>query len=269
MRVFALVVLLLTALSLTACGSRSSAAEGDPATVDAQATFPPGPEGALIQYGHDIIADTPKYAGSYIRAGMSCQACHLDAGRKPQGGSFLGLYARYPQWNSRAKRFIMLQDRLAECFLYSMNGHPPAYESREMVAMSAYIAFLSRGAKVGVGFPNQRLITIKMDHAPDIAAGRQIYAAKCSMCHGANGAGQGAAIPPLWGPKSFNDGAGMNRLATMAAFVKVNMPQNAPGTLTPQQAYDVAAYVLQPAHKHPHFQKNAIVRFPSRPASFF
>ena len=32
------------------------------------------------------------------------------------------MYGRFPQWNSRAHRVIALQDRIAECFLYSMNG---------------------------------------------------------------------------------------------------------------------------------------------------
>lgn len=35
----------------------------------------------------------------------------------------------------------------------------------------------------------------------------------------------------------------MNRADKMAAFVQYNMPQNAPRTLTPQEAYDVAAYI--------------------------
>ena len=30
--------------------------------------------------------------------------------------------------------------------------------------------------------------------------------------------------PPLWGAKSFNDGAGKNRLVTMSALVRYNMP---------------------------------------------
>jgi thiosulfate dehydrogenase len=36
----------------------------------------------------------------------------------------------------------------------------------------------------------------------------------------------------------------------MAAFVQHNMPQNAPDTLTPQEAYDVATFV----HSKPHSQ---------------
>lgn len=54
-------------------------------------------------------------------------------------------------------------------------------------------------------------------------------------------------MPPLWGPQSFNDGAGMNRLITAANFIHDNMPD---GTsydhpqLSVEQAWDVAAFVV-------------------------
>ena len=89
----------------------------------------------------------------YVRAQMSCAACHIAAGTQPRGGSFIGLYGRFPQWNKRAHRVIALQDRIAECFLYSMNGKPPAYSSKAMIAIVAYIAWLSRGVPVGAKQP--------------------------------------------------------------------------------------------------------------------
>ena len=52
-------------------------------------------------------------------------------------------------------------------------------------------------------------------------------------------------FPALWGPKSFNIGAGMARLKTAAAFIKINMPLGQDNTLTSQQAFDIAAYVLR------------------------
>jgi thiosulfate dehydrogenase len=55
-------------------------------------------------------------------------------------------------------------------------------------------------------------------------------------------------LSALWGPDAYNDGAGMNQVKKMAAFVIRNMLQNNPGTLTPQQAYDVAAYVASKPH---------------------
>src|SRR6266498_1046807 len=74
------------------------------------------------------------------------------------------------------------------------------------------------------------------------ARGRQLFAVTCVPCHGPNGNGS-AVAPPLWGPHSFNIGAGMARVNTAAAYIHQLMPRNKPGSLTPQQAYDVAAYV--------------------------
>ena len=260
---------LATVLALSACAGTPPHAMTSAASVATQATFPPGAEGTLIRYGHDIVVDTSHKARGYVRAAMSCQDCHLDAGRKPHAGSFLGIYADFPQYNGRAHRFIMLQDRIAECFLYSMNGRPPTYNSREMEAISAYIAFLSRDARVGQGFADQGPVSVAPASTASASAGMTLYAAKCSMCHAASGAGIAGEFPPLWGPKSFNDGAGMARTSTFAAFVKYNMPLNAPGTLSDSEAYDLAAYVLQPAHRRPHFDGSRSIAFPAESASFF
>lgn len=233
------------------------------------APLPTGPEGDLIAYGKQIIQQTQAQAGSayQVTAGMSCEACHIDAGTKAHGGSFVGIYAKFPQWNARAKRFITLQDRIAECFLYSMNGRPPAFSSREMIAVTAYIAYLSRGAVVGVGTPDQGFVAVSAPAPPSIARGQTVYATKCAACHAADGSG-GGNFPPLWGPKSFNAGAGMHRPETMSAFVRYNMPFGSPpDTLSAQEAVDVAAFVL--SHPRPAFDATRSIAFPPEPASFF
>ena len=255
--------------ALCACASNGKPAAPQPAVQTAAydpSAVPGGPVGDAIKYGHDLITDTRKHLGGYVTAGMDCAACHVNAGTKARGGSFAATAASFPQWNKRAHRVIALQDRLAECFLYSMNGRPPAYNSREMVAMTAYITYLSRGVKVGTKpDPSVVLASITLPH-PDVKSGAALYAQKCAACHGANGNGT-AQFPPLWGPKSFNDGAGMHRLRTMAGFVRYNMPANAPGSLTDRQAFDVAAFVL--SHSRPHFDRTRAVTFPAAPANYF
>src|SRR5690606_33860815 len=52
----------------------------------------------------------------------------------------------------------------------------------------------------------------------------------------------GYLFPPLWGPESYNIGAGMARLLTAARFIKARMPLGAP-ELSDDEAYDVAAYM--------------------------
>jgi thiosulfate dehydrogenase len=110
--------------------------------------LPTGPVGQSIQYGYALIVKTHRLMKGYVRADMEWAACHINAGMQPRGGSFVGVYSRFPQWNKRAHRVIALQDRIAECFLYSMNGKPPAYNSKPMIAIVSYIAWLSRGTPV-------------------------------------------------------------------------------------------------------------------------
>jgi thiosulfate dehydrogenase len=254
----------ILALALVACSGapRNGAALYDPRTL------PSGPLGDSIAYGHAIILRTHRLMKKYVRADLTCSDCHLAAGTLPRGGSFVGTYARFPQWNKRAHRVIALQDRIAECFLYSMNGRPPAYDSKAMIAIVAYIAWLSRNTPIGAKeAESDRYVEPLPIAAPRIARGAAIYLEKCVHCHGVTGQGIAGVFPPLWGARSFNDGAGMAHLDRMTGFVRYNMPQDAPGSLTLPDAYDVAAFVL--SHKRPHFQRNVLVLSPALPAKYF
>ncbi|MGC9991050.1 MAG: c-type cytochrome [Candidatus Cybelea sp.] len=256
---------------LAACsGAPAQTVTTQPATAAYDPkTLPAGPVGEAIAYGHAIILDTPRLMKPYVRAQMSCGACHIAAGTQPRGGSFIGLYGRFPQWNKRAHRVIALQDRIAECFLYSMNGKAPAYSSKAMIAIVAYIAWLSRGVPVGAKQPqDDRYIVPLPKVAANVGDGAKIYASKCSICHQANGSGISAAgFPPLWGAHSFNGGAGMAHADRMTGFIRYNMPQNAPGSLSLSESYDVAAFVL--SHARPRFAKNASVVTGALPAKYF
>jgi thiosulfate dehydrogenase len=88
--------------------------------------------------------------------------------------------------------------------------------------------------------------------AADVVHGRLVFEQVCAACHGTNGLGQRAAtgagyqFPPLWGPDSYNNGAGMARLLSAAAFVKNNMPIGttfASPALSDEDAYDVAGFI--------------------------
>lgn len=262
------VALIAALILLGGCATSHGTPSTGAAPLYNAASLPAGESGAMIRYGRALIMHTRAHLGSFVEANMDCAACHVAGGTKPRGGSFAGIYAQFPQWSSRAHRLISLQDRLAECFLYSENGHPPPYESRAMEAMVAYIAYLSRGVPVGSKRKRGvRIARLTAPQPPNAVRGARIYAQKCSLCHGANGAGTGNAIPPLWGARSFNDGAGMHKVRMMAGFVRYNMPKNAPGTLSTQQAFDVAAFVL--THKRPHFDPKRKVVFPSRQAGYF
>ncbi|HKW26409.1 MAG TPA: c-type cytochrome [Terriglobales bacterium] len=206
------------------------------------ARIPAGPAGESIRLGQSIFDYTPRYAAKYVGNQMNCADCHLLSGRAPYSGPMVGLAHIFPTYNERAGRVIPLFQRIQQCFARSENGRPPAPESREMQALLAYIGWLSPAKSAGHAPPGRGLVSLAKLHG-DPDRGTAIYAKRCAACHGADGAGVPPILPPLWGPGSYNDGAGMSRVDQMAAFVQYNMPQNAPGTLTPQQAYDVAAYV--------------------------
>jgi thiosulfate dehydrogenase len=56
--------------------------------------------------------------------------------------------------------------------------------------------------------------------------------------------GQGTmSAPPVWGPNSYNIGAGMARISVAASFIKANMPRGWGWALSDDEAYDVAAFI--------------------------
>ncbi len=256
-------VALLSIIITAGCSSpRDSTILYDPRTL------PRGPVGASIAYGHRLIIDTPALVKSYVRANLSCQDCHVEAGTRPRAGTFVGVYGRFPQWNRRAHRVIALQDRIAECFLYSMNGRPPAYSSPAMIAIVSYISWLSRGTPVAAQqHAGEGYIEPLPRRAPDANHGARLFGARCVHCHQASGQGVSGTYPPLWGRLSFNDKAGMAHLDRMTGFVYHNMPQNAPGSLSLDEAYDIAAYVLH--QPRPHFRGNVTITSRALPAKYF
>src|SRR5271155_5751622 len=176
----ALVGLLFCAMVFVGFVARADETNSSPATaatlVYDPSALPSGDVGASIRYGREIVTNTQVVMKGYVRAKLDCAACHIAGGTQAKGGSFVGTYAYFPQWNKRAHRVIALQDRLAECFLYSMNGRPPAYASKEMVALVAYIAWLSRGTPVfSTPAPAKGFIEPLPSASPNVTHGSAVY----------------------------------------------------------------------------------------------
>jgi len=134
-----------------------------------------------------------------------------------------------------------------------MNGKAPPYGDKVLVALETYAFFLAQGAPTGAG-PHGYEQLKKPDRSFDLARGQQVYAEHCALCHAADGQGQMSAdgqtvFPPLWGPHSFNWGAGMGQINNAAAFIKANMPLSQGGTLSDSDAWDVAAFM--DSHERP------------------
>jgi thiosulfate dehydrogenase len=216
-----------------------------PAPADSE--IPDGPLGASVRRGRALLAATPDSLPQHVGGQLRCISCHLDDGTRVNAAPLVGVYARFPQFRDRSNSVAIVEDRVNDCFQRSMNGRALAYDSRDMRDIVAWLAFLSRGTPVHRD-TMPRGIKLLPAMTPDTAAGRSQFATTCAACHGMDGQGTPAG-PPLWGPKSFNIGASMARLRTAASFIKHNMPNDRPGTLTAQQAFDLAAYVN--AHSRP------------------
>ena len=239
------------------CGGAVPAAQAQAKTARQSNApqIPRGPGGEKIRLGQRIFERTPRYASPYVGNQMNCADCHLQGGREPYSAPLVAVPGMFPAYSERAGRTITLTERIQECFVRSENGRPPAARGRVVAALLAYMDWLSQGQARGVPYPGRGLVDLPQLHG-DAGRGATIYAQQCSVCHGDQGTGMPPIFPPLWGPASFNDGAGMSRVVKMAKFVQHNMPQNAPGSLSAQQAYDVAAYIeakprpkMNPAYK--------------------
>jgi thiosulfate dehydrogenase len=205
--------------------------------------LPNDERGAKIRYGHQLVANTQEHARGYVGNALNCTNCHLDAGRRLHAAPYVGLASVYPEYRPRNARLNTIEDRLDQCFERSLNGRVLPPGSREKEALVAYIAWLSEGVSEESAREWRGFLKLTPTRKPDPAHGRSLFAAKCTACHG--GDGQGTAAPPLWGPRSFNIGAGMARASLAAGFIKANMPLGQGGTLSDDEAYDLAAYIVR------------------------
>lgn len=206
------------------------------------ATGQTDPRMELVNQGKLIFDETPKYAGSYVGNKLACSDCHIQSGTAPYAAPMTGLAYLFPMFNKRAGHVISLQNRIQECFARSEAGRPLPEDSQQMKALVAYIDWLSRDEIRKKPYEGRGLVKLSPLTGRPVS-GKTVYLSQCAGCHGIDGAGVPPVLPAVWGRDSYNDGAGMNNRDKMAAFVMHNMPQNHPGTLTAQQAYDVSAYI--------------------------
>ncbi|WP_206670832.1 c-type cytochrome [Cyclobacterium xiamenense] len=216
------------------------------------------PNAAQIEYGRELVAHTAEYLGPEgkvlrISNGMNCQNCHLEAGTAPLGNNFGAVAATYPKVRNRSGRSEDIPKRINDCFERSLNGRGLETDSKEMQAMVAYMEWLGQDVPKGQKLPGVGIYEVPLlDRAADPVKGKTVYDRQCVSCHGADGLGMktpsGTAYlyPPLWGPASYNQGAGLFRLSRFAGYVKANMPLGATykrPLLSDEEAWDLAAYV--------------------------
>ena len=235
-----------------------------------------------VRWGYKIFVDTPHEAPRFTGGKVTCANCHLNAGQRERALPVVGVAGMFPEYNNRAARLISLEDRIVECFLRSENGvarlgangngadgEPERADSDAMIsttspevlAVSAYLAWLSKGHEVGVNptwrgentIAKEKLVPVQK---LDGGRGESVFMERCTSCHGADG--QGVQIGdkkagPLWGPDSWNDGAGAARVYTLAGIIRYAMPYLDPGSLSDEDAQHVAAFInSKPRPEYPH-----------------
>ena len=205
-----------------------------------------------VMLGYHIMLNTSKYAPGYAGDKLSCTNCHF-AGGNTTGGvggsiSLAGIAAVYPNYNKRSETVITLEQRINSCFERSMNGKALPLESKEMIALVTYIHWISKNFPIYQPVPWRGLRALHTNTVPNTPNGAHLWETRCSLCHGKDGEGK-PGVPAVWGEHSFNDGAGMHDLATLASFIHANMPYEEPG-LSEEDALDVAAFIRQKPRPH-------------------
>ncbi len=250
-------ILLVLVFGLVGCQSRVPEA-ARPSTPEVVTSFrvppdqeiPPDQVGASIRRGRALMTNTKDSLPTFVGNALRCTSCHLEHGTRPGAAPWVGVYSRFPQYRARNGKINVIQDRINDCFQRSLNGRPLPPGGRDMADIISYMAFLSRGVAPPGDVPGQGFA--KIDPLPaDPAKGRLVYAAQCARCHGGQGEGmrnpdslgQPGYYPPVFGAGSYSIGAGMARLRTAASFIRDNMPFDKAGTLSDQEAFDVASYI--------------------------
>jgi L-cysteine S-thiosulfotransferase len=112
-------------------------------------------------------------------AGKACADCHTDI------SSMKGVAARYPAFDKRLGRPVDLEQRINLCRINRQQASPLPYESRDLLALTAFVARQSQGAAIETGGDPQL--------EPFIAKGRERFMQRqgqlnlgCANCHDDN-----------------------------------------------------------------------------------
>ena len=113
-------------------------------------------------------------------SGKSCADCHGDAKTSMKGAA-----SRYPAFDTASGRPVNLEQRINLSRQQDQKAQPFAYESKEMLALSAYVGLQSRGEPIA-GYDDPRL-------KPFIDKGRAAFNQRqgqlnlsCGQCHDDN-----------------------------------------------------------------------------------
>ena len=113
-------------------------------------------------------------------SGKACADCHGDA-----RASMKGVAARYPAFDRALGRPVNLEQRINLCRNQHQQATPLAYESRELLALTTFVAQQSRGLAIETGADPQLALFIDRGRALFMQRQGQFNLA-CANCHDDN-----------------------------------------------------------------------------------
>lgn len=130
--------------------------------------------------------------------GKSCADCH---GSAPEGMG--GKAARYPRHDAASNRPVDLAGQVQHCRTERQKGTDWPRESRPLLAMTAYLGFLARGASISPAQDNELKAAAERGKALFFRRLGQLDLS-CSGCHDANaGRKLGSATIPQGHPTGY------------------------------------------------------------------
>ncbi|MFQ3458023.1 sulfur oxidation c-type cytochrome SoxA [Bradyrhizobium sp. UFLA01-814] len=113
-------------------------------------------------------------------ANKACAGCHNDA-----SASMKGVAARYPAFDKALGKPVDLEGRINLCRSNHQQVSPFAYESRELLALTAYVARQSRGMPITAGDDPELAPFVEQGHALFMQRQGQLNLG-CTNCHDDN-----------------------------------------------------------------------------------
>ncbi len=105
-------------------------------------------------FAHDTFGGTRKMHG----ASVTCDTCHMGggevSGRLPNGKkipSLVNAAAIFPRYSPNLHKVVTLEMQIQHCVKGGLGGRPPAFGSKAMVDMVAYLHSIAKGQPVDAG----------------------------------------------------------------------------------------------------------------------
>ena len=113
-------------------------------------------------------------------AQRACADCHRDART-----SMKGVAARYPAFDAARRRPVNLEQRINACRTDRQRASPFAYESKELLALSTYVAAQSRDRTISPP-ADKRLISFRKSGEEAFNQRQGQLNLSCAQCHNDN-----------------------------------------------------------------------------------